>query len=130
MTLFISTWQESPANTRHVFLRLKKHLEAKDPVLLSFKARPGVSFSLRASTPDQSRKLFVMVDVIDDDPQNRWLSVCFYKEMISDPEEIGDLIPGGLLGEDGYCFDIEEDGQAQVDYILARIDEAYQSARK
>jgi hypothetical protein len=125
---FITTWQETPANTRRVFLRLKDHLEAKKPVRLAFKARPGVSFSLRAATPGQSRELFVMVDIIDDDPQNRWLSVCFYGEMITDPEEKGDLIPGGLLGEDGHCFDIEEDDDTLVDYVLARIDEAHQSA--
>jgi hypothetical protein len=125
---FVNAWQETPANTRQIFLRLKEHLEAKDPVRMVFKARPGVSFSLRAATPDQDRELFVMVDVIDDDPQNRWLSVCFYGEMITDPDERGDLIPGGLLGEDGYCFDIEENDEALINYILARIDEAHQSA--
>jgi hypothetical protein len=38
-----------------------------------------------------------MVDVIDDDPEVRWLSVCFYGEMITDPDEAGELIPEGLL---------------------------------
>jgi len=127
---FIDTWQETSTNTRQVFLRLKEHLEAKTPVLLAFKARPGVSFSLRAATPGQDRELFVMVDVIDDDPQNRWLSVCFYGEMITDPEEQGDVIPGGLLGEDGHCFDIDEEEDALVTYVLARIDEAHQSAAR
>ena len=118
---------KQPSGTRGVFLRLKAHLETKTPVRLAFKARPDVSYSLRASAPDQDRELFVMVDVIDDDPQNRWLSVCFYGEMITDPEEKGDLIPGGLLGEDGHCFDIEEADDALVDYVLARIDEAHHS---
>jgi hypothetical protein len=128
LTELIDTWQEHSSGTRGVFLRIKAHLEGKTPVQLAFKARPGVSYSLRAATPDQNRELFVMVDVIDDDPQNRWLSVCFYGEMITDPEENGDLIPGGLLGEDGYCFDIEEDDEALVTYVLARIDEAHRSA--
>ena len=125
---FIGTWQEQPSGARGIFLRLKAHLETKTPVQLAFKARPGVSYSLRAAIPGQARELFVMVDVIDDDPQNRWLSVCFYGETITDPEENGDLIPGGLLGEDGYCFDIEENDEALVTYLLARIDEAHQSA--
>jgi hypothetical protein len=127
---FIAAWQETPANNRRVFLRIKEHLETKDPVRLAFKARPGVSFSLRAATPDQDRELFVMVDVIDDDPDNRWLSVCFYGEMITDPQERGDLIPGGLLGEDGHCFDIEAEDETLVNYVLARIDEAHRSALK
>ncbi len=130
LTEFINTWQETTGQTRQVFLHLKKHLEAKESVLLAFKARPGVSYSLRAATPNQERELFVMVDVIDDDPQSRWLSVCFYGEMITDPEEKGDLIPGGLLEEDGYCFDIEEKDDALVKYVLDRIDEAHQSALK
>ena len=130
LTEFINAWEEQPSGTRGVFLRLKAHLETKTPVRLAFKARPDVSYSLRASAPDQDRELFVMVDVIDDDPQNRWLSVCFYGEMITDPEESGDLIPGGLLGEDGYCFDIEEADEALVTYVLTRIDEAHQSAVK
>ncbi len=125
---FIDTWPETPAGSRRTFIRLKDHLENKDPVVLAFKARPGVSYSLRARTPGQTRELFVMVDVIDDDPQNRWLSVCFYGEMITDPEERGDVIPGGLLNEDGHCFDIEASDDTLVNYVLARIDEAYQSA--
>lgn len=128
LTEFIDSWQETPTGTRNVFMRMKNHLETKDSAKLAFKARPGVSYSLRAATPDQARELFVMVDVIDDDPQNRWLSVCFYGEMITDPDEQGDLIPGGLLGEDGHCFDIEENDEALVGYVQARIDEAYRSA--
>ncbi len=127
---FINSWQETPSGTRGVFDSMKQHLEGKEQALLAFKARPGVSYSLRAATPGQDRELFVMVDVIDDDPQNRWLSVCFYGEMITDPDELGDLIPGGLLGEDGHCFDIEEKDDALVNYVQARIDEAYQSALK
>ncbi|MFP4445414.1 MAG: hypothetical protein ACLFPD_04115 [Desulfosudaceae bacterium] len=124
----METWEESPANTRKGFLQLKEHLEAKADARLSFKARPGISYSLRGACPAHDRKLFVMVDIIDDDPANRWLSVCFYGDMISDPEERGDLIPGGLLGEDGYCFDMDEEEESLTAYLLARIDEAYHSA--
>jgi len=69
--------------------------------------------------------LFVMVDIVDDDPENRWLSVCFYGDMITDPNEEGDLVPEGLLGEDGYCFDLCEYDEAAISYLEQRIDEAY-----
>ena len=71
-----------------------------------------------------------MLDVIDDDPGHRWLSVCFYGDMITDPDELGDLIPGGLLGSDGYCFDISEEDDALREYVGVRIQEAYEEALK
>ncbi len=48
--------------------------------------------------------------------------------MIDDPEELGNLIPQGILGEDGYCFDLEELDDSFVDYLNGRIDEAYRFA--
>ena len=69
-----------------------------------------------------------VVDVIEDDP--RWLSVCFYGEMITDPEEKGDFVPEGLLGEDAVCFDIEEREEGLVQYVQDRLDEACLSASK
>jgi hypothetical protein len=68
-----------------------------------------------------------MIDVIDDDP--RWLSICFYSEMVSDPEARGDYVPGGLLGEDGLCFDLEPGDEELVSYVTARIDEAHRAVR-
>jgi hypothetical protein len=70
--------------------------------------------------------LFALVDVIDDDPAARWLSVCFYADMITDPEELGDVAPGGLAGEDARCFDLESG--ARADYILERLKEAHAKA--
>lgn len=67
-----------------------------------------------------------MVDVIEDAP--RWLSVCFYGEMITDPDEQGDFVPEGLLGEDAICFDIDQYDDALLQYVEARLDEAYRSA--
>ncbi len=63
-----------------------------------------------------------MVDVIED--TTRWLSICFYGDMIADPEERGDFVPGGLLGEDAVCFDLEEQDETLVKYIETRLDEA------
>jgi ADP-ribose pyrophosphatase YjhB (NUDIX family) len=102
-----------------------------DGVRFDWKARPGVTYSLRAAHAAQkNRSLFAMVDVIDDDPENRWLSVCFYGEMITDPEERGDEVPGGLLGEDASCFDVDAWDEELLAYVEARLAEAHASAAK
>jgi hypothetical protein len=126
---FVDDWTDTDERNKEAFLRLKSHLDAQDCVQLEFISRPGVTYSLRASHPNQSqRTLFVMVDVIEDDP--RWLSVCFYGEMITDPDEQGDFVPEGLLGEDAMCFDIDQYDDTLLKYVEARLDEAYQSALK
>ncbi len=127
---FLTAWQDSQDQTKKAFIELLDHLRSMGDISLDFKARPGVSFSLRPKHNNQKkRELFVMLDVIDDDPLARWLSICFYGDMITDPDEMGDLIPEGLLGEDGYCFDIDEDDKSAVDYIKVRLNEAYQCAK-
>ncbi|ACL05777.1 conserved hypothetical protein [Desulfatibacillum aliphaticivorans] len=127
---FIEEWEDTNG-MKGAFLKFKELLESQDSAELEFNARPGVSYSLRAKHPAQTdRPLYVMVDVVDDDPADRWLSVCFYGDMITDPDEEGDLIPEGLLGQDGYCFDADDPDPAKADYIAARIAEAYASARK
>jgi len=126
---FIEEWTETPEKNREVFLHLKQYLGDKQGVALDFISRPGVTYSLRAKHADQKKKeLFVMVDVIEDSP--KWLSVCFYGEMISDPEEKGDFVPEGLLGEDAVCFDIEEQDEALIQYIEARLEESWNNAKK
>jgi hypothetical protein len=65
-----------------------------------------------------------MIDVIDDEPENRWLSVCFYEDLITDPEELGDFIPEGLQGGDGYCFDVDEFEEETAQYLEDRLREA------
>ena len=128
LSAFLETWKDTSTRTRKAFEQLHKHLAAKSDVEFSFKARPGISYSLRARHLHQTqRELFVFMDVIDD-PENRWLSVCFYPDMISDPEEMGNLIPLGLLGEDGYCFDLEEWDEEYLSYLKSRLDEAHEGA--
>ena len=125
---FIDGWKDSPQQIRESFVRLKDHLDAKESLLYTFKARPGVSYSLRAKHMlQQTRELFVIMDVIDD-PEGRWLSICFYPDMITDPEERGNIIPLGLLGEDGYCFDYDEWDKEFLEYLGKRLDEAYTKA--
>lgn len=124
---FIEEWEETPEKNKEMFLHFREYLGKKDKVTLEFIPRPGVTYSLRGVHADQKkRELFVMVDVIEDSP--RWLSVCFYGEMITDPEEMGDFVPEGLLGEDAVCFDIEKRDEEMIRYVEARLDEACRNA--
>ena len=129
LNAFIEEWKETPENNRETFLHFKDYLAGKEGVTLEFIPRAGLTYSLRAVHAAQKKRgLFVMVDVIEDNP--RWLSVCFYGEMITDPEERGDFVPEGLLGEDAVCFDIEERDEELIRYIEIRLDEACRSASK
>jgi hypothetical protein len=124
---FLEGWEETPERNREVFVHLREYLRKKEGVTFDFIARPGLTYSLRAVHSAQKEKgLFVMVDVIEESP--RWLSVCFYGEMITDPEEKGDSVPGGLLGEDAVCFDLEKWDDEFIRYIEARLDEACTNA--
>lgn len=128
---FLDEWTNDDIGIKSVFQYLYERLREKADTRLEWIARPGISYSLRAKHEDQTeRRLFVMMDVIDDDPQQRWLSVCFYGDTITDPDEFGDLIPGGLLGSDGYCFDISEPDDILREYVDVRIQEAYENAMK
>ncbi|MBW1937975.1 MAG: hypothetical protein JRI67_04275 [Deltaproteobacteria bacterium] len=123
---FLESWTNDPQNNKGVFFKLRDNLMEKEDAILSFNSRPGVTYSFRASLDKHGEnRLFVMADIIDDDPEDRWLSVCFYGNMITDPDEVGNLIPKGLLGEDGYCFDIYEYDESTISYVKQRIDEAY-----
>ncbi len=127
LNTFIEEWMETPEKNRAVFVHFMEYLGKKEGVTFEFIPRPGITYSLRAAHVAQKEKgLFVMVDVIEDSP--RWLSICFYGEMITDPEEKGDFVPGGLLGEDALCFDIEEQDEKLIQYLEIRLDEAHRNA--
>lgn len=127
----LKNWTDTAGRTKEAFSRLLEKLRGTPDLSLDFVARPGVTYSLRAKhTAQTKRDLFTMVDIIDDDPSERWLSVCFYGDFITDPEENGDFVPEGLLGEDACCFDIEELDETLVQYVEARLDEAYANAPK
>ncbi len=131
MADLLEIWTDDSANIKPAFIKLQDSLSEKKEAVFYFKSRPGISYSFRANVPksgDKEERLFVMVDIVDDDPENRWLSVCFYGDMITDPDEEGDLVPQGLLGEDGYCFDLYEYEEAAISYLAQRIDEAYKNS--
>lgn len=130
MIKFLDHWDIDPIHAKAAFNTYWKYLSGLPDVECTFKARPEVSYSLRAAYKgNTSRPLFVLVDVVDDDPEERWLSVCFYADMVNDPEGLGDEVPGGLMGEDACCFNLEEDDSTMRNYIMARMKEAAKAAK-
>ena len=129
LDFFLASWTIDPLNVKEALLSYKKLLSAPE-VSFDFRARPGISFSLRAKHAAQTaRSLFVLIDVIDDEPENRWLSVCFYADMITDPKELGDFVPKGLLGEDACCFNLDADEPEMRAYVADRLTEALSRAQ-
>lgn len=128
---FVAGWKTDKLNLRPAFLQYRDFLASLPGVTLDFKARPGISYSLRAkNAAQQQRELFVLVDVVDDEPESRWLSVCFYADMITDPDEQGDFVPEGLMGEDAACFNLDDENPEMQAYIAARLKEAAENAAK
>ena len=127
---FLDGWTVDPCGAKKAEISFRDLLAAVPGVELSYKCRPGVSYSLRARgcAQPEGRDLFVMVDVVDDEPDSRWLSVCFYADMVSDPEEKGDIAPEGLGGEDACCFNYDEDDPVMAAYIADRLREAAAAA--
>ncbi|MBW2707846.1 MAG: hypothetical protein JRD04_00940 [Deltaproteobacteria bacterium] len=128
----LDKWTQDEMNMKDAFLRLCNRFSEKNQAVLSVVSRPGISYSLRARMKADAEEgtLITMIDIVDDDPDDRWLSVCFYGDCVTDPEEEGDLVPGGLLGEDGHCFDLYENNQNTITYLEQRIDEAYENTVK
>lgn len=120
---FIDQWPENSNGCQAVFGRLYDFLKRLSGTRIEFHARPGITYSLRG-IPEKTGDfpLFVMIDVIDDQP--RWLSVCFYEQLVNDDEGRGDSVPGGLLGEDGLCFDVESEDEELISYLQQLIVEA------
>lgn len=126
---YLGKWQADPKQVRPFFEHLLESL--CDPAIeMEFVEREGVSASLRARVFSQGAapgtalgELFCLVDVVED-VDGRWLSVCFYADTVSDPDEHGNLVPQGLLGEDGYCFDVEVPDPVLEVYVLERVGEA------
>ena len=97
LATFLENWTTDPNNAKDAFVRFKDFLLTTPDVRFDFKARPGVSYSLRAANAkNDERPLFVLVDVVDDEPEARWLSVCFYADMVNDPDELGDFVPSEI----------------------------------
>lgn len=128
---FLDGWQNDSINAKAAFMEYENLLESQPDIIMAFVQRPGISYSMRAKNKKQKgRNVFVLVDVVDDEPENRWLSVCFYEDMIDDPGGLGDEVPAGLDGENAVCFNLDEDDPKMREYIKSRIEEAAKNAAK
>lgn len=122
---FLESWQLDPAHVKDAFIHYISLFENKEGLITEFVSRPGVSYSFRGMfPPNKPENLRFMIDVIDDEPDSRWLSVCFFAHTVSDPENLGDLAPGGLFGQDAICFNLDEDNNLMRKYIEKRLQEA------
>ena len=127
---FLMNWGEDSNNVKPLFQSLYSLLRTLDGVDLEYKGRPGVSHSLRALYPGKKeRPVFVLVDIIDDDPAARWLSICFYADLVTDTPGLGDVVPGGLSGEDACCFDVDSPGDME-EFLRERLKEAHRNVAK
>jgi hypothetical protein len=128
ITSFLNDWPDSSPQCRQAFVEILTFIRRQEGSSVEFHARPEITYSLRAVHHSQTgQSLYALVDVIEDEP--RWLSVCFYNEMVTDPQELGDCVPGGLLGEDGLCFDTETATSELLIYLKERIVEAYRAVQ-
>jgi len=128
LAVLISSWPEDQDGLRHAFQALVEFIQAQPDTGLSLVSREDVSHSVRAEAlkpaPGRNRPLYSMLDVVTPRQGPWFLSICFFEDEISDPEELGDAIPGGLYNETGYCFDLDDHDPAQVAYLKERLAEA------
>ena len=126
---FLAGWTEAAGGARDAFLHLRGFLASLPGVDFAYRGRPGVSHSLRAARSGQAgRPLFAIIDVIDDDPAARWISACLYADLASDPAGRATPVPGGILGEDALCFDLDSCDPDLVGYVEERLAEAHAAA--
>lgn len=126
---FLGQWREDAPGPKAGFLRLRAFLAALPGVEFAYRGRPGVSHSLRAARAGQEgRPLFCIIDVIDDDPAARWISACMYADLAGDPDGLATPVPGGILGEDALCFDIDAFDPDLLGYVEERLAEAHAAA--
>ncbi len=121
---FLDEWTVDPNNVKPLFITLLEHTKRLSDVRVRYIRRPGISHSVRlVNSAQQDGGFFGLMDVVDDDPENRWLSVCFYSDMITDHAGKGDYIPGGIGGNDSTCFSVDHP-EGFEDYLKDRITEA------
>ena len=124
---FFAEWTDK-TGMKALCFALYAHMAACPGLRLEFVARPGVSYSIRmlGKGPED---VAALLDIIDDDPEDRWLSLCFYADLVTDPEELGDVVPGGLAGEDARCFDVDAP-EGMENFLLERLREAHGTIAK
>lgn len=132
LSLVLADWPEDQAGLRRAFQELTAFAQDLPGARGSLVSRAGVSHSFRAdlATPgkNRARPVFMLVDVVVSPADPWFLSVCFYEDEVTDPEELGNPIPQGLYDETGYCFDVDEYDSDLMAYLENRGREAHGAA--
>ncbi|MDR2892372.1 MAG: hypothetical protein LBV80_04725 [Deltaproteobacteria bacterium] len=138
---FLKSWDEDSLEVKAVFSELydflRGALEKKQNLSLDWKARPNVSYSLRLlagkataeGATATGQACIAMLDIIDDDPEDRWLSLYLDAELAKDPDGRGDLAPRALDGRDALCFDIDENDEDIVAYLTQVLEQTILKAK-
>jgi len=125
---YLESWTHDPRRVKPLFAAIAEAM-AGCGATLELVVRQGVTASLRAGAsgpgPGRTgpRPLFALADVVED-PEGRFLSVCFYDDEVADPEERGQSVPRGLFNEDARCFDIDGPDPDILPYLAIRLSEA------
>lgn len=127
----LAAWPASEEGLKPLFGALVESMNARPGLRLEIVSREHVSHSVRAMLENPSagrgQPLLALLDVVTPKAGAWMISLCFFAQDITDPDELGDEVPGGLYGEDGYCFDLDTES-GELGYLAARLDEAYAAA--
>ncbi|MDL2272058.1 hypothetical protein LJC23_03390 [Desulfovibrio sp. OttesenSCG-928-I05] len=124
MREFFDAWNVDGNGVKPACEALFAHMASLPGLKLAFLYRQGISLSIRALPVENQEKIVALLDIIDDAPEERWVSLCFDASRVTDPEERGDLVPQGLQGVDACCFDYDADDSALLTYLIERLTEA------
>ena len=128
----LDQWPEDQGGLRRAFQELVAFALGLQRAQGSLVSRTGVSHSFRVDLenrgPSRPRPVFMLVDVVVSPADPWFLSVCFYEDEVTDPEDLGNPIPQGLYDETGYCFDVDEYDAELLKYLEHRGREAHGAA--
>jgi hypothetical protein len=123
---FLNTWV-ADTKVKALFCLLYQNFK-NNKLQLTWQARPGACYSLYAAMPGATTD-FAKLDIVDDDPEERWLSLCITKDMADDPENFGECIPKLFNNQDALCFDIDENNENISEYLQNLLNNAVQKLK-
>lgn len=119
---FLLNWGEDSLEVKELFTRLYGLLRQCPALTLSWNARPEVVYALRATLKEaKSADIsgdIARMDIIDDDPEERWLSIRLNAALAGRCRKDWEVLPGGLSGHDALCIDVDEQEEGISDDLL------------
>jgi len=128
----LAGWPADQEGLARAFEELTRSAAQMTETVVEVITRLGVSHSFRATLIDPSgkrvRPVYFLVDVVVSSSDPWFLSVWYYEDEITDPEELGNPIPQGLFQETSYCFDVGAYDPELLGYLRDRLAEAHARA--